>query len=65
MQLTRRRLAVSLAASAAALARPQTAVPTGPDAELNAARDRIRADGEALARQEVRQSAEPAFQFKA
>ena len=66
MRLTRRKLAASLAASAAGMAHSQTAAPEGPDdAEVRAARDRIRAAGEALARQEIPQSTEPAFQFKA
>jgi hypothetical protein len=65
MQLTRRKLAASLAASAAAIARSQTTAPAGPEAELKAAEDRIRSNGGALAKHEVPQSTEPAFQFKA
>ena len=36
-----------------------------PDEELKAARDRVKANGAALARQEVPMATEPAFQFKA
>jgi hypothetical protein len=60
MRITRRKLAVMLAASAAA-ALAQT--PTGDP--LQAAKDRIKANGDALAKEAVAMSIEPAFQFKA
>jgi hypothetical protein len=63
MKLTRRELAAALAAApvlAQDRARPDT-----PDATLNAARERLKATGAALARQQVPMAVEPAFQFKA
>jgi hypothetical protein len=66
MKVTRRKLAAALAGSAAvaaAQALPQ-AVESN-DELLKAARERIRNNGELLARQEVPMSTEPAFQFKA
>ena len=66
MKLTRRKLAASLAASAAAAA-AQTQSPPEPamDEELRAARERLKAAGDALARREVSMGAEPAFRFEA
>ena len=64
MKLTRRQLATALT-SAAALAQTPSAPPATPDEELKAARDRLQANGAALARQEVPMATEPAFQFKA
>ncbi|MGA2269244.1 MAG: hypothetical protein ABSH44_12315 [Bryobacteraceae bacterium] len=64
MTLTRRQLAAALT-SAAALAQTPSPPPATPDEELKAARDRVKANGTALARQEVPMAAEPAFQFKA
>jgi hypothetical protein len=62
MKITRRKLAAMLAASApAALA--QTQPPSGDP--LQAAKDRIKANGDALAKESVAMSTEPAFQFKA
>ncbi len=63
MRLTRRQLAVTLASSAALAQAPST--PSSPDAELKAARDRLRENAEALARREIPMVTEPAFQFKA
>jgi hypothetical protein len=66
MKFTRRKLAATLAASAAAaMAQPQTLSSAVPSEELNAARERIRTATDALARQEVPMATEPAFQFKA
>ena len=65
MKFTRRKLAATLAASAAAMAQPQTPSSAVPSEELNAARERIRTATDALARQEVPMATEPAFQFKA
>ena len=64
MKLTRRQLATALT-SAAALAQTPSGPPATPEEELKAARDRVKANGAALARQEVPMATEPAFQFKA
>jgi hypothetical protein len=64
MKLTRRQLATALT-SAAALAQTPSGPPATPEDELKAARDRLKANGAALARQEVPMATEPAFQFKA
>jgi hypothetical protein len=64
MKLTRRQLATALT-SAAALAQTPSGPPATPDDELKAARDRLKANGAALAKQEVPMATEPAFQFKA
>jgi hypothetical protein len=64
MKLTRRQLATALT-SAAALAQTRSGPAATADEELKAARDRIKANGAALARQEVPVATEPAFQFKA
>jgi hypothetical protein len=63
-KLTRRQLATALT-SAAALAQTPSGPPATPEDELKTARDRVKANGAALARQEVPMAAEPAFQFKA
>jgi hypothetical protein len=63
-KLTRRQLATALT-SAAALAQTPSGPPAAPEDELKAARDRIRTNGAALARQEVPMATEPAFRFKA
>jgi hypothetical protein len=66
MKFTRRKLAATLAASAAAaMAQPQTPSSAVLSEELNAARERIRTATDTLARQEVPMATEPAFQFKA
>ena len=64
MKLTRRELAGTLAAAAAAAQTPSPAVPS-PDAELQAARDRVKANAARLAAEPVSMSVEPAFAFKA
>jgi len=68
MKLTRRELAAALT-SAAALAQtpaPQrTPAERTPEAELQAARDQVKANAEALTQLEVPMRIEPAFQFKA
>ena len=64
MKLTRRQLATALT-SAAALAQTPSGPPAAPEDELKAARDRVTANGAALAKQEVPMAVEPAFQFKA
>jgi hypothetical protein len=64
MKLTRRELATALS-SAAALAQTPSGPPATPEEELKAARDRVLANGAALAKQEVPVATEPAFQFKA
>jgi hypothetical protein len=66
VKFTRRKLAATLAASAAAtMAQPQTPSSATPDEELKAARERIKTAADALTRQEVPLATEPAFQFKA
>jgi hypothetical protein len=59
---TRRKLAGAVLGAAAVNAVAQT--PSRED-DLKAARDRLKAVGDALARQSVPMSTEPAFQFKA
>jgi hypothetical protein len=60
MQLTRRKLAVALLAPAAAAQTPAPVVD-----EVQAARDRIKTNGELIAKVDLPMSTEPAFQFKA
>jgi hypothetical protein len=62
--MTRRKLGAVLISSAALsqAATAQTAAPADP---LQAAKDRIKAASEALAKEHVPMSTEPAFQFKA
>ena len=60
MKFTRRKLAAALLAPAAAA---QTPAP--PVDEAHAARDRIKANAEQLAKVDLPMSTEPAFQFKA
>lgn len=66
--LTRRKLAATVFSSAAAIAMAQTpappAIPANPDEELKAARDRIKANGDLLAKQAVPMDTEPAVTFK-
>lgn len=62
--LTRRQLAAVLVPAAVGL-QAQTRTQPTPDQELAAARDRLKANGEALARLSIPQATEPAFQFKA
>ena len=66
MNLTRRKLAAAMLSPAAAVALAQTqTTPSVPEDEVKAARDRLRSAADALSRQEVPVSTEPAFQFKA
>ena len=60
MKITRRKLAAVLAAPAALAQTPSPS--TDP---LQVAKDRIKANGEALAKVSIPMSTEPAFQFKA
>ena len=60
MQLTRRKLAAALIAPAAAA---QTTPPAAPNL-VQAARDRIRTNADAVSKIEIAMSTEPAFQFK-
>ena len=59
MQITRRELA------AAVLAAAPTSAQTSPDDLVKTARDRLKANADALATIEVPMATEPAFQFKA
>jgi len=63
MKLTRRQLAAAMVSATAIAQTPQT--PARPADELQAARDRIKANGETLAQQQIPMATEPAFQFKA
>jgi len=63
MKLTRRQLAAVVAAGPLA-GLPARAEPQS-DAELQAARERLKANAEALAAANVPMTVEPAFQFKA
>lgn len=68
MKITRRRLAAALTAPALAAAMPSAAPAQTPAASadpLEAAKARIKANGDALAKEDVPMSTEPAFQFKA
>ncbi len=66
MKITRRKLAGSLAAVAVArAAQAQTSQTANAGDRLQTARDRQRANGDALAKFEIPMSVEPAFQFKA
>jgi hypothetical protein len=65
MKLTRRGLAGTILNSAVAAALAQTQSPTTPDDDLKAARDRIHANSETLAKLAVPIDTEPALQFKA
>jgi len=65
IKITRRKLAavlVSGSALARTSAQAQTAAPADP---LQAAKDRIKANSDALAKEQLPMAAEPAFQFKA
>ncbi len=63
MKLTRRQLAAAVVSATAMAQTSQT--PVRPADELQAARERIKANGETLAQQQVPMATEPAFQFKA
>jgi hypothetical protein len=63
MKLTRRELGAALT-SAAALAQTP-APPASPEAELQSARDQVKAIAQTLAQQDVPMSTEPAFTFQA
>jgi hypothetical protein len=66
MKITRRKLAAALTAPALAAALPPAATAQTPAADpLEAAKARIKANGDALAKEAVPMSTEPAFQFKA
>ena len=63
MKLTRRQVA-SMLASGAALAQTPARPPSTPESELQAARDRVKANVDRLAAEPVPMSTEPAFQFR-
>ena len=63
MKITRRKLAAAVAASAAAPLLAQTPAPSAD--ELQAARDRLKANSDTLAKQAVPMALEPAFVFRA
>jgi hypothetical protein len=63
MKLTRRQMASTLTAGAALAQAPSQPPPTA-DADLQAARDRVKANAARLSAQAVPMGVEPAFQFK-
>jgi len=63
MKLTRRELAALVSATAIATAEAQQAA--APTDELQAARDRLKANSDALARHDLPAETEPAFRFQA
>jgi hypothetical protein len=70
MKLTRRQLAAMVSATATALHHAQAQAQTEPRAaapadELQAARERLKANSDLMAQQQVPMAMEPAFQFKA
>ena len=64
MKLTRRQLAAVVSATAIAHAQTPQPAPAAAD-DLQAARDRMKANSELLARQDVPAATEPAFRFQA
>jgi len=67
MKMTRRSLAASLSAAALAAQTPaqtSAAAQPAPDAELQTARDRVKANTLLLSAQQVPMTVEPAFAFK-
>jgi hypothetical protein len=64
MKFTRRQLAAVVSAGAMAQAQTEQRA-AGPADELQTARDRLKANGELLAQQQLPMATEPAFQFKA
>jgi hypothetical protein len=64
MKITRRELAAVVSATALATAQTEPRA-ANPADELQAARNRLKANGELLAQQTVPMATEPAFQFKA
>ena len=66
MKLTRRELAAVVSATALSAATARAQQPAAPPAdELQTARERLKANGDLLAQQQVPMATEPAFQFKA
>ncbi|HZT31416.1 MAG TPA: hypothetical protein VFA33_16120 [Bryobacteraceae bacterium] len=65
MLVTRRKLAGALVGSAAALAQAPPPLPRTPEEELQAAREQVRQNTEALAQYPLPVAAEPACHFKA
>jgi len=65
MKITRRKLAAALATTAAAVSAQTPPPQTQPTDDLQTARDRMRANADALANQKLPMATEPAFQFKA
>ncbi len=68
MKITRRQLAGAIAFTTAAAAEPQTPEANQAateDAEIAAARERLRRATSALANHQIPMATEPAFQFKA
>ncbi len=64
MKLTRRQLAAMIPATAVAQAQ-QSTPPAAVDSELQAARDRMKANSDALSQHDLPAATEPAFRFQA
>jgi hypothetical protein len=64
MKLTRRQLAAVVSAAAMAQAQSEQRA-AGPADDLQAARDRLKTNADALAQHELPAATEPAFRFKA
>jgi hypothetical protein len=65
MKLTRRQLSAAALASLAARAQtPAPPTPATPEAELQGAKDQVKATAEALSQVEVPITTEPAFSFE-
>jgi hypothetical protein len=65
MKVTRRELAAAVSATALVKARTQQPQAASPVDELAAARQRLKANSDLLAQQQVPMATEPAFHFKA
>ncbi len=65
MAVTRRSLARMLAAAAAATQTSGAQTPQPADADMQSARDQMRANAEQIAKVKLPMATEPAFQFKA
>ena len=64
MKLTRRQLAAAVSGAAIASAAAQTSQQPAPADELQTARERLKANVDALSQHDLPMATEPAFQFK-
>ena len=65
MKVTRRELGAALVSAAALAQAPAQGPPASPEAELQAARDQVKATALTLQQQQIPMSTEPAFAFQA